>query len=677
MRDFTTALRLSHLLFGPANVYSASVLHDMGMLFCRVDRKGTALRCLEDSLEMRRTVLGSDHPVTADTLYSLGTLHARFGQYDDCVVAYGTCLDVRAKLEGNEAKAGVAKLLVNLGIVHARHGLYRKAIDSLEGALKVRDERVRYMETVLKVKSSARGRGFSNPSRMGMGDDGSLTSVDTQGDAEKAQEIEKAKRDLRAEEKELAVVFHNLGNVFLKRGEMEQAVRNYECALKIRRRQCGCEKGGFAEIALSGGVASDASSSSSTTLAGSSPTQPAGEEELEGMADTLHSMGCAFEATRRFNLALGCYNEALVIKRSLAVADAPSMVSPGRGGTGALAVPEAATVASTRAIVLADQGNGMTVNGGQTASFDEGVFTLSYANTLIRIGSVHSKLANYDISLSHYESALRVQRRRLGRDHVAVARTLSDMGRILRRRGAAAEAGQDLGVESGSPEASELIAMKCYGEALRISRLRFGPNHVSVAGVMYDMGGVYDSRGDYDRAMECFRHSLRVYGRRYASDLFRQLMGNPLPGSPSSGGNSVDEFAGGSGDPFSTDVTNGPNSNLRPASVAKFDRDQYMRVSKSLQDSVRKSYGDRLGDSLILGVLDAESCSSLDSCWMSLEMLLFRLMELLGIYLVAPARAAIDNNLNAAVRRIDSVGQHAIVTAQDTIAYQFLYLVHE
>uniref|UniRef100_A0A7S4I7W5 Kinesin light chain n=1 Tax=Odontella aurita TaxID=265563 RepID=A0A7S4I7W5_9STRA len=530
----------------------------------------------------------------------------------------------------------------------------------------------------------------------------------------------RARRELREEERELAIVHHNLGNVHLKRSEMGRAVDHYRKALAVRRRHCGCEDGGFADLVVasasvaaqeaggatttplipSGGAKSASSTPPSTSPAPAPAPERPGEEELEGMADTLHSMGCAYEATGRHNLALGCFNEALVIKRSVS-RDRYAPIS-GNGNAAAPGAAGGANAAAEGAMVPFGAGQGGGPHGGPQGGDPDAFLTLSYANTLVRIGSIHSKLSDHDVALSHYESALRVQRRHLGRDHVAVARTLSDMGRILRRRSVAVDVnlvGADQAANAGT---SEAIAMKCYNEALRITKLQFGPNHATVAGVMYEMGCVYDRRGDYDRAIGCYRHSLRVYGRRYARNLFRQLMGYGVAdhlasrgGADGFGADPAAEAAaagvaaaagggngGGGGTEEGMAVVSGGTSSASSTLLSNhdgtaLDREQYAQVSRALQDAVRKSYGDRLGDSAILGVLDAESCSSVDTCWMSLEMLLFRLMELLGVHLVEPARRSVNAGLRTAVSKIDSAGAQAIITTRDTMAYQFLYLVHE
>jgi len=144
--------------------------------------------------------------------------------------------------------------------------------------------------------------------------------------------------------------------------------------------------------------------------------------------------------------------------------------------------------------------------------------TLSSAITLLRIGTIHNQLHDYDVALSYYKSALSIQRQHLGRDHIAVAQTLAEMGLILFN-----QLDNPVDISTEEKAALEVAVIKRFNEALRISRLCHGPDHVSVAGVMYSIGSIHHCKGEYNKAIDYFQHSVKVYGRQYATNLCRTL----------------------------------------------------------------------------------------------------------------------------------------------------------
>ena len=160
-------------------------------------------------------------------------------------------------------------------------------------------------------------------------------------------------------------------------------------------------------------------------------------------------MRWAYEVIGVLEKALACFNEALVLKRSL-----PHLLGAN------IPIEEATAV-----VPLDDHMNKCT--------------SMTSANTLQRIGSIHIKLYNYDIALSYYKTALRIQRRSLGKDHIVVACTLSEMGKIMKQR---MKSTYDL--FGNDTVGLDKVAMKCFTESLRITQRQFGSNHKAVADVV-------------------------------------------------------------------------------------------------------------------------------------------------------------------------------------------------
>lgn len=614
-KEYASALRLSNILYGPSNVHSASIMHRMGALFGAMEHYGTSLKCYGDSLTMRTAVLGLNNEATADTLFDLAGLHARLDHYEAAIKAYDDCLKIRMQTEGLYG-VGVVKALTNTGIVHARYGMYERARDCLSGALKVSKDRVEQRKASFEVTNTKSSLDYASVS--------DYTNDDTT-----QQKI----YELAQEKRELASILHHIANVHFKLNDSKRALSCFEEALRIRRWLCGHSEGNASMIELAHQDFEEASDDLELAyrqfFQERAPKNYHSEEDLDVLADTLHSMGCVYEASKQLESALRCYNESLIIKRRSSVycaGDMQQIALAGDSKFGA-AHPE----------------------------------SLSYAKTLIRIGCVQSKLSNHEIALSHLEPGLRLQRRHLGRDHPNVAQTLAEMGRCLRQR--SLNTTTRAGSHRGS---SDFVALKCYNEALRISKLRFGPQHVVVAGILYDRGSILDSVGDFSEAAACYKQSLRVYGRHYAHGVLTGLLRTRPTNSSLAEDDELGDASYDPSDPFA--------SLLFAAQDGTTDKEQYLRASAAFRQSILRSR--ETDGSSVGGIVCVNVCSKNDGCLTWFELLFFQLFELAGQRLIDPVRSAISNTIAKAIEDIDQAGAQAIVTATD-INYNFLYLIQE
>ena len=600
---YTTAIRFLNRYYKSAtNLYSAHALFAMGVLFSHSNNITAALKCFNDSLSVRRALLGSKHSAVCEVLFELAGVQARLGDYKKCIILYADCLRIRLLTDGYDAST-VAKVLINMGIAHARAGFFHKAMECLEGALKIRTSRVESFESKLMAAGALQ--------------------------EQKEVSVEGSMHELEAEayeeESELALVLHNIGNVHLKNGRFDMALKCYKKTLNLRRRHCGFGDGGFGEIGH-----------------GTPEAMFKFDEELLSMSDTLHNMGWVYELLGVYDKALSHLNECLVIKR---------------------------------AVALNRESSGVQVTKDNS---------LESAMTLLRIGSVHVNLANYDIALSYYESAIQIQRRLLGKNHVAVARTLIDMGHILWKR--FTESSELLVGAGNVVSGPDPRSLQCFSESLRIARTNFGPNHACVAQVMYDLGCQYDLQGQQVKAVNCFKGSLRIHGRRYARALCRRLfeglpMNVPSHAIATSHESEIDLFGNSpSVSPVNHFPANGLMSPFSPIVLIppgpKRDREQYLLASDALRKSVIKLSN---GESICFGLHDPTTkvTSVREICWTKLELLLLRFIEILTFHAVEPVRDAVRNSVEESRRQLDRITSHAIVTSRDTMAHQFLVLIPE
>ena len=115
------------------------------------------------------------------------------------------------------------------------------------------------------------------------------------------------------------------------------------------------------------------------------------------------------------------------------------------------------------------------------------------------MGTVYLNLGLYDAAISLLREAVNTKKQVLGSRHPEVARSLNNLGNLLRRRGQFAE------------------AERLHLEALAIRRAVLGSAHPDVASSLNSLGALYYARGDLDAAEAAHREALAMR---------RELFGN-------------------------------------------------------------------------------------------------------------------------------------------------------
>mmetsp|Transcript_26648 Transcript_26648/g.63910 ORF Transcript_26648/g.63910 Transcript_26648/m.63910 type:complete len:2683 (+) Transcript_26648:137-8185(+) len=351
------------------------------------------------------------------------------------------------------------------------------------------------------------------------------------------------------------------------------------------------------------------------------------EDELLGLAHCLHNIGVMFDIKKEYQRSLPHYEEALAIKNAIA----------GFSERDTMSLVDQANPDDNRDLVLQSLHKDLEFPRINKA-------TLSASVTRQKIAMVYAKQRKYDHALFHFSHALRIQRQVLGKDHFRVGSILSNMGNALRRTSTNSE-----------------TAIICYNESLRISRLRFGQNHSTVASTMLDIGSLYDSNRNFSKAMHYYQRALSVYKHKYSQELRQRLCsGLERPSSLTNGDEEGTEILT-TGDEIivACDAT-APQKKLR---------EQYALVTKALRTAKHQEMTNR-GERI--------SCvGDSDDAWLTFEVLLFRLVEMLSTYIVDPAQTFVRDTIDNSRRRIESAATHAVISATDAIDYQFLLLLQE
>ena len=232
----------------------------------------------------------------------------------------------------------------------------------------------------------------------------------------------------------------------------------------------------------------------------------------------------------------------------------------------------------------------------------------------------------------------------LGKDNFRIGPILSSMGNALRK----------------TSDHSE-TAILCYNESLRISKLRYGEHHQTVASALFDIGSLYETNQNVGKAMHCYRRAISVYKQKYSQELRARLCsGLDRPISLEDGAPGNTEILS-TGDEIAVIGTaSGPEKQIR---------EQYALVTKALRNAKSQDMINRgesigwIGDS--------------DDAWLTFEVLLFRFVEMLSTYIVDPAQNLVRTSIDGSRRRIESAAAQAVISAKDAVDYQFLLMLQE
>jgi tetratricopeptide (TPR) repeat protein len=104
MSSYQEALNFYRIACGKDNVYSASVLHRMGMLCAHSKENGhKALGFFNDSISMRKLILGGNDPRLAETLYCSASVLAVLYRYECAMERYHEALRIQMASVGQSS----------------------------------------------------------------------------------------------------------------------------------------------------------------------------------------------------------------------------------------------------------------------------------------------------------------------------------------------------------------------------------------------------------------------------------------------------------------------------------------------------------------------------------------------------------------------------------------------
>lgn len=210
----------------PGSAELAESYNNLALLNATLDHNDLAREYYDRAIDLRRRVLGEDHPATSFSLTNLASLLVQTGRAEEALPAFREALAIRKNVFGDHHPA-VGSVLYQMGWTHANLEQHERARNYYEQALTIR--------------------------RQAMGDDhpsvavlyNALASIArAQGQhAEALELLEQALTIYRSSygnsHHDIALVLGNLGATHMVLGDVERAVDLLQRALSMNRSELG------------------------------------------------------------------------------------------------------------------------------------------------------------------------------------------------------------------------------------------------------------------------------------------------------------------------------------------------------------------------------------------------------------------------------------------------------
>ncbi|WP_376694710.1 tetratricopeptide repeat protein [Wenzhouxiangella sp. EGI_FJ10305] len=217
------AIRLEHQ---PGSAELAESHNNLALLHATADRNELARDHYERAIELRRSVLGEDHPTTSFSLTNLASLLVQTGRAEEALPAFREALAIRRNAFNADHPA-VGSVLYQMGWAYANLEQY--------------DEAEKYYEQALAIREASMGN--DHPSVAVLYNAMSSVARAQGNHAEALELLEKALRIYRSRYGEshhdIALVLGNLGATHMVLGDFERAVGLLQRALEMNRAELG------------------------------------------------------------------------------------------------------------------------------------------------------------------------------------------------------------------------------------------------------------------------------------------------------------------------------------------------------------------------------------------------------------------------------------------------------
>ena len=225
---YQQSLEMKRKLLGNEHPSVASSLNNLAALYESQGKYEEAEPYYQQSLEMSRKLLGNEHPSVPSSLNNLAELYRSQGKYEEAEPYFLQSLEMRRKLLGNE-HPDVASSLNNLAALYKSQGKYEEAEPYLQQSLEM-------SRKLLGNEHPSVATSLNNLAEL----------YRSQGKYEEAepyyqQSLEMNRKLLGNEHPSVATSLNNLAELYRSQGKYEEAEPYYQQSLDMRRKLLGNE----------------------------------------------------------------------------------------------------------------------------------------------------------------------------------------------------------------------------------------------------------------------------------------------------------------------------------------------------------------------------------------------------------------------------------------------------
>ncbi|MGB6298160.1 MAG: CHAT domain-containing tetratricopeptide repeat protein [Rivularia sp. (in: cyanobacteria)] len=436
---------------------------------------------LIESTEMRKRLLGENHPDVAQSLNNLAAFYVIQGNYSEAEDYFFQALDLW-KIHLGEEDEEIATILNNIAEVYREQGRYAESEKMHIKALNMR-------QSLFGEKHSDVAQSLDNLA----------TIYENQAryqDAEKIhlQALAMRKKLLGEEHWNVAASLNNLAALYNSQGRFTEAENYYNQAFELCKKCLGNDEHPSIAIILNnlGGISENlgryADAERIHLQALEIRKAIFGKEHLE-VAQSLNNLGNIYLLQGLYLKAEEVYQQAYDIRKLFLNPEHPDIVQ----------------LLHNFAVLYTYQGRYQTAESISLKTLDSiekayGKNHPNYADNLNHLALVYQKQGNYSQAEQKYLTALAIRKNIFGEEHHDIVKSLNRIAEIYRLQGRYSQA--------------EAI----YKENYQLAKRLLGEMHPDVAGILNSLAVVYDAQFKYAEAEKLFTEVFLIIRSQFGNN---------------------------------------------------------------------------------------------------------------------------------------------------------------
>lgn len=372
--DFLTdAVKARDARLGRKNVKleDADALLQVGQLQQQSGQFRQALESFEECLDIRCQILGRDHPSIGELLFYIGNLLREVGDLDLAAVKFEESLAIAEQTNPNSIEC--ADGLFSLGVLHTEKKQFSLALEAYLGSLQIHKSRGSSMVAIAEILNNL-GIVYSEMKEY------------EQAQIYHAEALESLRQELGDDHADVAFCWHSLGAVHLEIGDLVEALKCYQHAVRIERTEMYLQSLGICLVKMNDNENAYVCLDEALRM----KQLDCGDDGDDDLAELQRHLGIIWMRKKKYDESLACFEAALKIK-----------------------IPNGANSEK-------EHMNLMDCLDGALDAVSElfGTHHMKYARLLHQKGNFHGAKKEHSLAIEAYVEALRIYKSAHGDSHL-------------------------------------------------------------------------------------------------------------------------------------------------------------------------------------------------------------------------------------------------------------------